>query len=233
MPSAKPTTVAGVVDRLLSVYPEELRFDFELEKQSSFDLKIVNHTEKRVAFKVKTTSPKKYFVRPNSSIIQPQEECFVRVTLQAQREYPPDMQCRDKFLLQSTIVPPNTDMVELSQDIFNKDGGRVVEEIKLRVVYVYTNMDENPRIDNLGSPIDNNHDNDLVDLDRALQRLKTERDTAIRQVQLLQKDLELLKRHSYQRKPYGFSILATLFVGLVGIFMGLASTFLFAPQRNA
>lgn len=38
------------------------------------------------------------------------------VTLQAQREYPPDMQCKDKFLLQSTIVPPHTDVDELPQD---------------------------------------------------------------------------------------------------------------------
>lgn len=38
------------------------------------------------------------------------------VTLQAQREYPADMQCKDKFLLQSTIVPPNTDVDELPSD---------------------------------------------------------------------------------------------------------------------
>lgn len=38
------------------------------------------------------------------------------VTLQAQREYPPDMQCKDKFLLQSTIVAPNTDVDDLPRD---------------------------------------------------------------------------------------------------------------------
>lgn len=38
------------------------------------------------------------------------------VTLQAQREYPPDMQCKDKFLLQSTTVNPNTDVDELPPD---------------------------------------------------------------------------------------------------------------------
>lgn len=39
--------------------------------------------------------------------------CICTVTLQAQREYPPDMQCKDKFLLQSTIVGPNTDVDDL------------------------------------------------------------------------------------------------------------------------
>jgi len=41
---------------------------------------------------------------------------FCAVTLQAQREYPPDMQCKDKFLLQSTIVNPNTDVDDLPAD---------------------------------------------------------------------------------------------------------------------
>lgn len=36
------------------------------------------------------------------------------VTLQAQKEYPPDMLCKDKFLLQSTIV--NSDNEELPSD---------------------------------------------------------------------------------------------------------------------
>lgn len=42
------------------------------------------------------------------------------VTLQAQHEYPPDMQCKDKFLLQSTKVSPNTDVDDLPQDTVRK-----------------------------------------------------------------------------------------------------------------
>lgn len=38
------------------------------------------------------------------------------VTLQPQRESPPDMLCKDKFLLQSTQVAPHTDIDELPQD---------------------------------------------------------------------------------------------------------------------
>ncbi|KAI4369988.1 hypothetical protein MLD38_018376 [Melastoma candidum] len=232
MTSAKPTAV-GVVDRLISVHPDELRFSFELEKQSFCDLKVVNNTEHRVAFKVKTTSPRKYFVRPNSSVIPPQEECFVRVTLQAQSEYPPDMQCRDKFLFQSTVVPPDTELGENSQDFFNKDSGRVVEEIKLKVVYIFAPSEEDSPGDNRAGSVDNGPDSDLVNLDRALQRLKTQRDTAIQQVQLLEKDIELMKRQRYQRKPYGFSILAALVVGLVGIFLGLALSFVLTKPQNA
>ena len=35
------------------------------------DLKLTNPSEKRVCFKVKTTAPKRYCVRPNSGIIEP------------------------------------------------------------------------------------------------------------------------------------------------------------------
>ncbi|XP_060960121.1 vesicle-associated protein 2-1-like [Cannabis sativa] len=80
---------------------------------------------------VKTTSPKKYFVRPNTGVILPWDSCVIRVTLQAQRDYPPDMQCKDKFLLQSTIVSPNTDVDDLPQDTFTKEGGRALEECNL------------------------------------------------------------------------------------------------------
>ncbi|KAG8662313.1 vesicle-associated protein 2-1 isoform X2 [Manihot esculenta] len=107
---------AGGGNQLIAVHPDELKFIFELDKQSYCDLKVVNNTEHHVAFKVKTTSPKKYFVRPNTGVVQPWDSCVIRVTLQAQREYPTDMQCRDKFLLQSTTVPPHTDVDELPPD---------------------------------------------------------------------------------------------------------------------
>ena len=43
------------------------------------------------------------------------------VTLQAQKEYPPDMQCKDKFLIQSTKVPASTDMDEIPPDTVRRN----------------------------------------------------------------------------------------------------------------
>ncbi len=40
-------------------------------------IKLHNPTDKKVCFKVKTTAPKKYCVRPNSGIIQPQDSVSV------------------------------------------------------------------------------------------------------------------------------------------------------------
>ncbi|KAK9273489.1 hypothetical protein L1049_018299 [Liquidambar formosana] len=78
--------------------------DVELRKQISCSLQLSNKTDNHVAFKVKTTNLKKYCVRPSTGIVLPCSTCDVIVTMQAQREAPPDMQCKDKFLLQSAIA---------------------------------------------------------------------------------------------------------------------------------
>lgn len=201
-------------NHLISVQPEELKFQFELERQSFCDLKVANNTENHVAFKVKTTSPKKYFVRPNTGVIQPWDSCIIRVTLQAQREYPPDMQCKDKFLLQSAVVPPHTDLDELPADTFNKDSGKAIEECKLKVVYAAAapgNAEDDTLTNPKGSPGSNS----------SLQRLKDERDSAMRQTQHLQQELELLKRRRNRKSDPGFSLTFALFVGLIGIMVGV------------
>ncbi|CAN0842617.1 Vesicle-associated protein 2-1 [Linum grandiflorum] len=174
----------GGSNQLITVHPDELRFIFEVDKQSFCDLKVVNNTERHVAFKVKTTSPKKYFVRPNTGVIQPWDSCVIRVTLQAQRESPPDMQCKDKFLLLSTTVPQHTDVDELPPDTFTKDSnGRTVEECKLRVLYIPPSAQGNGEDDALTSP------GQSFDGNFNMQRLKDERDAAVRQTQQLQQEL--------------------------------------------
>eukprot|EP00246_Nothoceros_aenigmaticus_P012079 TRINITY_DN357_c0_g1_i1.p1 TRINITY_DN357_c0_g1~~TRINITY_DN357_c0_g1_i1.p1 ORF type:complete len:257 (-),score=47.52 TRINITY_DN357_c0_g1_i1:403-1173(-) len=121
---------------LLHIQPGELKFPFEVKKQISCSLRLVNATDSYVAFKVKTTSPKKYCVRPNTGIVLPQASADVTVTMQAQREAPPDMQCKDKFLVQSVLAPQGMQSKDVNQELFNKDGGHEVRESKLRVVYV-------------------------------------------------------------------------------------------------
>uniref|UniRef100_A0A5B6ZC55 MSP domain-containing protein n=1 Tax=Davidia involucrata TaxID=16924 RepID=A0A5B6ZC55_DAVIN len=213
-------------NQFISVHPEELKFQFELEKQSYCDLKVANNTEHHVAFKVKTTSPKKYFVRPNTGVIQPWDSCVIRVTLQAQREYPSDMQCKDKFLLQSTILPPHTDVDELPQDTFNKDSGKKIEECKLRVVYLSPQAaagnSEDEAFRSLQQSFDSSSERHSASFDdnQDLQRLRDERDAALRQTQQLRQDLEMLKKRRNRRSDPGFSFTFALFVGLVGIMLG-------------
>ncbi|RLM65793.1 Vesicle-associated membrane protein/synaptobrevin-binding protein [Panicum miliaceum] len=56
---------------LLGMEPLELRFPFETKKQISCSMQLTNGTDDYIGFKVKTTSPKKYCVRPNSGIVPP------------------------------------------------------------------------------------------------------------------------------------------------------------------
>lgn len=121
---------------LLQIEPRELKFTVELKKQSSCQVQLVNISDQYVAFKVKTTSPKRYCVRPNTGVISPKSTRDFTVTMQAPREAPFDMQCKDKFLIQSTIVPYGTDEEDVISDLFTKGNGRYIEENKLKVVLV-------------------------------------------------------------------------------------------------
>ncbi|KAK9933744.1 hypothetical protein M0R45_020920 [Rubus argutus] len=98
---------------------------FELKKQSSCSLQLTNKTVKYMAFKVKIINPKKYCVRPNAECYC---YCVRKITMQAQKESPPDMLCRDKFLLQSVVAPDGSTTKDITAEMFNKEDGKVVEE---------------------------------------------------------------------------------------------------------
>ncbi|KAG8370056.1 hypothetical protein BUALT_Bualt14G0077900 [Buddleja alternifolia] len=119
--------------QLVEIQPRELKFIFEVKKQSSCAVHLANVTDQYVAFKVKTTSPKKYCVRPNVGIIKPKSTCDFTVTMQAQKSAPSELQCKDKFLIQSTVVPFGTTEEEIMPGMFSKDSQKYIDETKLRV----------------------------------------------------------------------------------------------------
>jgi hypothetical protein len=94
-----------------------------------------NPTSDRVAFKVKTTSPKKYCVRPSSGFVDANSTVDVLVILQAQKELPPSFtDCKDKFLVQCVKAPASTDIKEVTPDLFDASKGAKIGQIKMRVV---------------------------------------------------------------------------------------------------
>lgn len=125
-----------MMNTILEIHPKELKFIFELKKQSSCSIRLTNTSDHHVAFKVKTTSPKKYCVRPNVGVILPKSACEFSVTMQAQRTALPDLECRDKFLIQSTIVSSGTTDADITASMFAKDDGKYIEEKKLRVILI-------------------------------------------------------------------------------------------------
>ncbi|GMT00478.1 hypothetical protein PENTCL1PPCAC_22652, partial [Pristionchus entomophagus] len=67
-------------------------------------LKIQNPQSKTICFKVKTTAPKQYCVRPNSGVLKPGETANISVMLQPIDTIPADA-AKHKFMVQSCYAP--------------------------------------------------------------------------------------------------------------------------------
>nr|GMD79832.1 vesicle-associated protein 1-2-like [Ipomoea batatas] len=77
---------------------------------------------------VKTTNPKKYCVRPNIGIVLPRSTCDVIVTMQAQKEMPPNLQCKDKFLVQSVVATPGVTPKDITGEMARPLTSNLTEE---------------------------------------------------------------------------------------------------------
>lgn len=118
--------------------PPELGFKRPFSKEVTETLRLGNPHDAPVAFKVKTTAPKQYCVRPNSGLIPPGGTVDVQVLLQAMKEDPPlDAKCRDKFLVQSVIMKSDdaSNVAAIWSDI-EKTAKSLIQERKIRVNFL-------------------------------------------------------------------------------------------------
>ncbi|KAK3611647.1 hypothetical protein CHS0354_021898 [Potamilus streckersoni] len=120
-------------DQVLVLEPSnELRFRGPFTDVVTADLKLTNPVGKRVCFKVKTTAPRKYCVRPNSGIIEPGATVSVAVMLQP-FEYDPQEKNKHKFMVQTMFAPEGK--ID-SQDALWKDvAPENVMDSKLKCVF--------------------------------------------------------------------------------------------------
>jgi len=118
--------------------PQELGFKRPFNHEVTETLKLGNPNNAPVAFKVKTTAPKQYCVRPNSGIIPPGSSVEVSVLLQAMKEDPPlDAKCRDKFLVQSVLTTSDSadNVANIWQNV-EKTAKSSIQERKIRVNFL-------------------------------------------------------------------------------------------------
>ncbi|KAJ2492343.1 phosphatidylinositol-binding protein scs2 [Coemansia sp. RSA 2050] len=102
-------------------------------------LRLTNKNNSPVAFKVKTTAPKQYCVRPNAGRIEPGDSVEVQVVLQPMKEEPPvDFKCRDKFLVQSIQITPEMESMPMTElwAMVEREAKSSINEKKLRVRYI-------------------------------------------------------------------------------------------------
>ncbi|CDS12875.1 hypothetical protein LRAMOSA05059 [Lichtheimia ramosa] len=84
-----------------------LSFERPLTRMVKNHLTLENTGSEPIIFKVKTTAPKLYCVRPNVGRVDPHSKVQVEVYLQAFKEEPPlEKPCKDKFLILSASVDP-------------------------------------------------------------------------------------------------------------------------------
>ncbi|NP_001267164.1 vesicle-associated membrane protein-associated protein A [Pan troglodytes] len=91
--------------------PTDLKFKGPFTDVVTTNLKLRNPSDRKVCFKVKTTAPRRYCVRPNSGIIDPGSTVTVSVMLQP-FDYDPNEKSKHKFMVQTIFAPPNTSDME-------------------------------------------------------------------------------------------------------------------------
>ncbi|KAL2146209.1 hypothetical protein VTI28DRAFT_4788 [Corynascus sepedonium] len=118
----------------VEIDPLDLGFRRPFNVEIAQTLKIKNPNSSPVAFKVKTTAPKQYCVRPNSGRIEPGREVEVSILLQAMKQEPTE-KCRDKFLVQSLIITPDKEFTNV-QHIWDGVEKAAIHEKKIRVSWL-------------------------------------------------------------------------------------------------
>lgn len=92
-------------DQVIILEPSgELRFRGPFTDVVTATLKLANPTDRKICFKVKTTAPKRYCVRPNSGVVDPKAAVEVAVMLQP-FEYDPAEKNKHKFMVQTMYAP--------------------------------------------------------------------------------------------------------------------------------
>lgn len=126
-------------------------------------LNIVNHHLNSVAFKVKTTTPERYLVKPNHGVILEGGHTDITVLLvQAKKREilvkaldEQHVDCNDKFLVQTAVIDsklvsdlnglPAHELADVISQMFNNMDKRDVKAKKLLVEYSVSQDESKPR----------------------------------------------------------------------------------------
>jgi len=111
--------------------PIELTFTGPFTQAVSSYMKLKNPSDRKVCFKIKTTAPKRYCVKPNSGVVDPNSEVQIAVSLQP-FDYDPLEKNKHKFMVQSMFAPEG----EINQDTLWKEiGQEELMDSKLKCVF--------------------------------------------------------------------------------------------------
>ncbi|XP_075777096.1 vesicle-associated membrane protein-associated protein A isoform X1 [Pelodiscus sinensis] len=118
--------------------PTDLKFKGPFTDVVTTNLKLRNPSDRKVCFKVKTTAPRRYCVRPNSGIIDPGSSVTVSVMLQP-FDYDPNEKSKHKFMVQTIFAPSNTSDMEA---VWKEAKPDELMDSKLRCVFEMPNEND-------------------------------------------------------------------------------------------
>ncbi|VDN23581.1 unnamed protein product [Gongylonema pulchrum] len=117
---------------VIRITPQELAFKGPFTDVVVCPMKLTNTADRQVCFKVKTTAPKQYCVRPNSGFIEAGETVEVSVMLQPFEATNTEAFEKHKFMVQSAFTPPGDHTID---DVWKNLTSADLMDIKLRVVF--------------------------------------------------------------------------------------------------
>jgi len=120
------------MEQILQLSPStELRFKGPFAEVVPSKLELTNPSDQSVSFKVKTTAPRRYCVRPNSGVIKPGETVTVMLMLQP-FEFDPKEKNKHKFMVQALFTPDSDMSID---ELFKQAKPDQLMETKLRCVF--------------------------------------------------------------------------------------------------
>ncbi|PWA89935.1 hypothetical protein CTI12_AA105790 [Artemisia annua] len=184
---------------LWEIQPDELRFVFGPEKQISCILKMVNNSNRHIAFKIKVTHPKLFCVRPNRGIVKPHTTTETTITRLAQNDH---VISKEGLMIERTFVPEDTSNEDVAS-IFSSNGNKDIIVSKLKV---YTDVIPRTEVGDIESKIEE-HDLMLKETQKMVSTLKSE----IKELNLRVKKAENSEVSEVKKKKKGSCIFIRCF----------------------
>jgi len=127
--SAKPPQVLEILPS------DQLKFEGPFRDIVTSELQLINKTERRVCFKVKSNAPVNYFVKPTGALIEPHSEMNVTIMLQSPDGVHPKDSDHHKFLVQSIFAPDNGPIDSLEK-LWKRTKQEEIMETKIPCTFI-------------------------------------------------------------------------------------------------
>ncbi|XP_070797868.1 vesicle-associated membrane protein-associated protein B/C [Pituophis catenifer annectens] len=187
-------------EQVLILEPQhELKFKGPFTDVVTTNLKLGNSTQKNVCFKVKTTAPRRYCVRPNSGIIDAGTSINVSVMLQP-FDYDPNEKSKHKFMVQSMFAPPDTSDMEA---VWKEAKPEELMDSKLKCVFELPAENDKPNdieINKIISPVASKTESSVMSKSLSSSSDDSELKKVMEECKRLQLEVQRLREENKQFK---------------------------------